>query len=170
MILFPALRPSRHTPRLRATLALIPLASLGALTACGGSAASASAGHTVQVGLGAASGARTVQAGDRLRVTAGGGVLTEVTVTDPKGRQLTGRFGEHATVWTSDARTAAATKYSVVARTRNDRGDTGEAKESVTTAKAARSDGRMNGVTTDDRHSGTVRRPPSDGFERQIGS
>ncbi|WP_407548717.1 Ig-like domain-containing protein [Streptomyces sp. Pv4-95] len=169
MILLPALRPSRPTPRLRATLALVPLAGLGALTACGGSAASASTGHTVQVGLGAASGARTVQAGDRLRVTAGGGVLTDVTVTDPKGRQLTGRFAEHATVWTSDARTAAGTKYSVLARTRNDRGDTGEAKESVTTARTARSEGQLSGVVTGDRHSTAVRRPTPDGSEGQIG-
>jgi hypothetical protein len=169
MILFPAYRPARPSPWLRATLALIPLAGLGSLAACGGSAAQASGGHSVQVGLGAANGARTVQAGDRLRVTAGGGVLTDVTVTDPRGRQLTGRFGEHATVWTSDARTAAATKYSVVARTRNDRGDTGEAKESVTTATATKPDGRTSGVTTDGRHSGTLHRPPSDGSERPIG-
>ncbi|MFH8568289.1 Ig-like domain-containing protein [Streptomyces sp. NPDC017993] len=174
MILFPTLRPSRPSPRLRATLALIPLAGLGALTACGGSAASASAGDAVQVGLGAANGTRTVQAGDRLRVTAAGGVLTDVTVTDPKGRQLAGRLGEHATAWTSDARASAATKYSVVARTRNDRGDTGEAKESVTTAAAAKLNRQMtggegtSGQERIDRHTGTIRRPPSAESERRI--
>ncbi|MFG2137977.1 Ig-like domain-containing protein [Streptomyces sp. NPDC048650] len=124
----------RRTPR--GALLLASLVGVGALSGCGSGPVSASEGASVQVGLGAASGTRTVQAGDRLRVTARGGVLTEVTVTDPRGEQLTGGLGDGGTVWTSRIRTAPATKYSVVARTENAHGARGEVKESVTTAKA----------------------------------
>ncbi|TJZ58694.1 hypothetical protein FCH28_00470 [Streptomyces piniterrae] len=126
-------RPSRSP---RAARALIPLIGMAALTACGGSAASAPKGDPVTVGLGAASGTKTVQAGDRIKVTAAGGVLTEVTVTDPQGRRLTGRLGHGGTVWISSAKAAPGTKYSVVARTKNAQGGTFDAKESLTTAKA----------------------------------
>lgn len=110
---------------------------MGTLTGCGGSGEAAPQGDPVQVALGAAGGARTVQAGDRLQVTAQGGVLTEVSVTDPSGRQLPGGLGRGGTSWTSRAKTAPGTKYSVVARTRNARGGVGAAKESLTTGTAA---------------------------------
>ncbi|MEV0370788.1 Ig-like domain-containing protein [Streptomyces sp. NPDC050636] len=129
----PRPRPSRPS---RVARTLIPLIGMAALTACGGSAASASKGDPVQVGLGAANGTKTVRAGDRLKVTASGGVLTEVTVTDPKGRRLPGGLGNGGTAWISRAKTAPGTKYSVVARTKNAQGGTFEAKESLTTAKS----------------------------------
>ncbi len=132
----PSARPFRRVRSRYVALALMPLVSVGALTACGGIAASAPKGPPVKVDLGAASGTRTVQAGDRLKVTAHGGVLTEVTVADPKGRQLAGALGAGGTVWTSRAKTAPDTKYSVLARTKNAQGGTGEAKESLTTAAA----------------------------------
>ncbi|UQA91689.1 L,D-transpeptidase family protein [Streptomyces halobius] len=127
--------PGRPRPS-RVARALIPLIGLIALTACGGSAASASKGDPVQVGLGAAKGTKTVQAGDKLKVTARGGVLTDVTVTDPMGRLLPGGLGDGGTVWTSSAKTTPDTKYSVVARTKNARGGTFDVKESLITAKA----------------------------------
>ncbi|MFJ6748636.1 Ig-like domain-containing protein [Streptomyces sp. NPDC091266] len=127
------LRPARSA---RGALALVPLLGLGALTGCSGVAASADKGDPVKVALGAAGGATTVQAGDRLRVSADGGVLTSVTVADPLGRKLAGGLGKGGTVWTSHAPTAPATKYSVVARTKNPQGVTDEAKESLTTAAA----------------------------------
>ncbi|MEU9125981.1 Ig-like domain-containing protein [Streptomyces sp. NPDC048506] len=131
----PSLR--RRPPRpLRAALALLPVIGIGALTACG-STASASTGDRVKVVLGAANGTRTVQAGDKLKVSAEGGVLTGVTVTDPRGRQLPGGLGDGGAVWTSSAKTAPDTKYSVVARTKDPQGGVGATKESVTTAKAA---------------------------------
>ncbi|MFI7099088.1 Ig-like domain-containing protein [Streptomyces sp. NPDC050161] len=136
-------RRTRPTGLRHAVLTLLPVLGLGALTACGSAAASPAKGDPVRVTLGAASGTATVQAGDRLTVTASGGVLTEVTVTDPEGRHLTGGIGDGGTVWTSGAKTAPGTKYSVLARTRNPQGGTGEAKESVTTAKA----GKFNKVT-----------------------
>lgn len=131
----PRSRPPRPP---RVALALVPVIGVGTLTACGGIAASASKGDPVQVALGAASGTRTVQAGDRLKVTAQGGVLTEVTVRDPRGRQLPGGLGDGGTFWTSSAKAAPDTKYSVVARTRNPQGSLDATKESVTTAKAAK--------------------------------
>ncbi|MFJ9412887.1 Ig-like domain-containing protein [Streptomyces sp. NPDC101227] len=125
---------SRRSPH--GALVLASLIGVGALSGCGASTASAGAGNAVEVGLGAASGTRTVQAGDRLRVTASGGVLTRVTVTDPRGEQLAGALQRGDTVWTSRTGLAPATKYSVVARTENAGGVRGEVKESVTTAKA----------------------------------
>ncbi|MEU9117102.1 Ig-like domain-containing protein [Streptomyces sp. NPDC048483] len=128
--------PSARRARSRhGALVLVPMLGIGVLTGCGGSTAAAHEGEPVKVGLGAASGTTTVQAGDKLRVTARGGVLTEVTVTDPGGKQLAGGFAGGDTVWTSRTRTAPATKYSVVARTKNTRGAAGEVKESVTTAR-----------------------------------
>ncbi|GAU69085.1 hypothetical protein SSP35_10_01190 [Streptomyces sp. NBRC 110611] len=129
--------PRRRPPRpARAALALIPVIGIAALTACGGGASAASATGQVKVVLGAASGTRTVQAGDNLTVTAEGGVLTAVTVTDPQGRQLPGGLGDDGTLWTSSAKAAPDTKYSVVARTKDPRGSLGAIKESVITAKA----------------------------------
>ncbi|MFF3541636.1 Ig-like domain-containing protein [Streptomyces platensis] len=119
-------------------LALVTAVGAGTLSACAGFAAPAPVADPVKVALGAAGGTRTVQAGDKLKVTAEGGVLTEVTVTDPRGRRLPGGFGADGTFWTSSAEIAPATKYSVVARTKSDRGGVGAAKESLTTAQPAR--------------------------------
>ncbi|MER0484178.1 Ig-like domain-containing protein [Streptomyces sp. Edi2] len=146
--------PSRRRssrPR-RIALALVPVIGMGALTGCGGSAEASPQGDPVQVALGAAGGARTVQAGDRLQVTAEGGVLTEVSVTDPRGRQLPGGLSRGGTSWTSRAKTAPGTKYSVVARTRNAQGGVGAAKESLTTANAA----RLNTLMLDPHSPGVV--------------
>ncbi|MFH8403921.1 Ig-like domain-containing protein [Streptomyces sp. NPDC018019] len=134
----PAPAPHRHRPprSARAVLALVPLLGIGALTACGGPAASASKGPAVRVSLGAANGMKTVQAGDRLRVSADGGSLTKVVVSDPKGRRLPGGLGDGGRVWISHEPTAPDTKYSVAAEARNAQGGTNEVKESLTTAKA----------------------------------
>ncbi|MFF8369643.1 Ig-like domain-containing protein [Streptomyces lydicus] len=135
----PRTTPSpRHRPPWppRLAIGLIPVIGIGALTACGGSTASGFRGEPVKVTLGAASGTRTVRAGDKLRLTAEGGVLTEVRVTDPKGRPVPGGLGDDGAVWTSSAKAAPDTKYSIVARTRNAQGGLAAAKESLTTAKA----------------------------------
>ncbi|MCR8578141.1 Ig-like domain-containing protein [Streptomyces sp. Isolate_219] len=133
--LFPRRRPTRP---LRVALAMVTVVGAGTLSACAGFAAPAPVGDPVKVALAAAGGTRTVQAGDKLKVTAEGGVLTEVTVTDPRGRRLPGGLGSGGTVWTSSAKIAPATKYSVVARTKSAEGGVGAAKESLTTARAAR--------------------------------
>ncbi|MFJ6787376.1 Ig-like domain-containing protein [Streptomyces angustmyceticus] len=137
-------RPGR--PR-RAVLALVPVIGMGTLSACAAGAAPAPQGDPVKVALDAASGARTVRAGDRLRVTAQGGVLTEVRVTDPRGRQLPGGLARGGRSWTSRAKAAPGTKYSIVARTENAQGGVGATKESLTTAQAA----RLNTMTLDPR-------------------
>lgn len=133
------LRPSPRRRPWRTALALAGVVGAGTLTACGG-AAPGTQGALVRVTLGAANGTRTVQAGDRLRVTAEGGVLTEVTVSDPRGRRLPGGLDSGGTVWTARAPAAPDTRYSVLARTRDGRGGRGAAKESLTTATAARLD------------------------------
>ncbi|MFI9256225.1 Ig-like domain-containing protein [Streptomyces sioyaensis] len=130
----------RHRPlrSLRVFPCVLPVIAVGTLTACGGLASSAPQGEPVKVALGAASGTRTVQAGDKIRVTAQGGVLTEVTVTDPRGQRLPGGLGSGGTEWTALTKTAPGTKYSVLARTRNPQGDVGATKESLTIAKPNR--------------------------------
>lgn len=150
--------PRRWPARsLRVPLCALPVIAMGTLTACGGLASSAPKGEPVKVALGAASGTRTVQAGDRIKVTARGGVLTDVTVTDPGGHKLPGGLGGDRTVWTARTKTAPGTKYSVVARTRNPQGDVAATKESLTTAKPDRVDvqaagpGRLDGVAGTDR-------------------
>ncbi|MEU5299825.1 Ig-like domain-containing protein [Streptomyces noursei] len=137
MSLSPA-RPFRPSRSLCIALALMPVLGVGTLAACDAARASASQERPMKVGLGSASGNPTVQAGDQLRVSADGGVLTEVTVTDPRGRQLVGGFSQGGTVWTSRAKAAPETKYSVLARTKSDQGATTEAKESLTTGKVAK--------------------------------
>ncbi|MFI1302090.1 Ig-like domain-containing protein [Streptomyces sioyaensis] len=133
--LSPRHRPSRS---LRVFPCVLPVIAVGTLTACGGLASSAPQGEPVKVALGAASGERTVQAGDKIKVTAQGGVLTEVTVTDPRGHKLPGGLGGGGREWTARTKTAPGTKYSVLARTRNPQGDVGTTKESLTTAKPNR--------------------------------
>ncbi|MEU9499599.1 Ig-like domain-containing protein [Streptomyces sp. NPDC048196] len=133
------LRPSPRRRPWRTALALAGVVGAGTLTACGGPAPGAQ-GAAVRVTLGAANGTRTVRAGDRLRVTAEGGVLTEVTVSDPRGRRLPGGLGGGGTVWTARAPAAPDTRYSVLARTKDGQGGLGAAKESLTTATAARLD------------------------------
>ncbi|MER6051179.1 Ig-like domain-containing protein [Streptomyces sp. NPDC001793] len=128
-------RPSRS---LCVALALMPVLGVGTLAACDAARASATQARPVKVGLGSAAGHPTVQAGDRLRVSAAGGVLTDVTVTDPRGRQLVGTFSHGGTIWTSRAKAAPDTKYSVLARTKGVQGTSGEAKESLTTGKVAK--------------------------------
>ncbi|KUL48450.1 hypothetical protein ADL22_09310 [Streptomyces sp. NRRL F-4489] len=131
-------RPFRPSRSLCAALVLMPVLGVGALAACDAAKASASPERPVKVALGSAGGHPTVQAGDRLRVSADGGVLTEVTVTDPRGRQLVGGFSRGGTVWTSRAKAAPDTKYSVLALTRDPEGARSEAKESLTTGKVAK--------------------------------
>ncbi|MGX1849402.1 Ig-like domain-containing protein [Streptomyces sp. NBC_01456] len=148
----PRRRPARS---LRVPLCALPVIAMGTLTACGGLASSAPEGEPVKVALGAASGTRTVQAGDRITVTAQGGVLTEVTVTDPGGHKLPGGLGGDKTVWTARTKTAPGTKYSVVARTRNPQGDVAATKESLTTAKPARVGMQASGPGRPDGVAGT---------------
>ncbi|MCZ0973191.1 hypothetical protein O1L55_20925 [Streptomyces albulus] len=72
MSLSPA-RPFRPSRSLCVALALMPVLGVGTLAACDATRASASVEQPVKVGLGSAGGQPTVQAGDRLRVSAAGG-------------------------------------------------------------------------------------------------
>ncbi|MCK7625689.1 Ig-like domain-containing protein [Streptomyces sp. RS10V-4] len=145
-------RPFRPSRSLCAAFALMPVLGFGTLAACDAAKASASPERPVKVALGSAGGHPTVQAGDQLRVSADGGVLTEVTVTDPRGRQLVGGFSRGGTVWTSRAKAAPDTKYSVLALTRDPGGARSAAKESLTTGKVA----KRNRLTFTPRPGGAV--------------
>ncbi|MFF3326798.1 Ig-like domain-containing protein [Streptomyces sp. NPDC002889] len=79
---------------------------------------------------------RHAKAGEPVKVTAAGGTLTSVTVTDAKGRHLTGRSSADGTSWTSDRNAAPGTAYSVTAATRTKGGATGTAEASFTTDAA----------------------------------
>lgn len=134
----PASRGPRPSRTARAALALVPLVGIGALTACGGQASSTAEAEPVKISLGAAGGATPVRAGDQLKVTARGGILTALTVTDPKGRELSGRLAEDKKSWSASDKAAPGMKYTVVARTTNADGRPGQVKKSLTTAQAAR--------------------------------
>ncbi|MEU0394809.1 Ig-like domain-containing protein [Streptomyces sp. NPDC006208] len=85
---------------------------------------------------------RQAKPGEPVVVTATGGRLTEVTVTDAKGRALTGKVSTDGARWTSDRRTVPGGAYSVTAATRTKDGATGTSKHSFATAAA----GKVNKV------------------------
>ncbi|MFD4141659.1 Ig-like domain-containing protein [Streptomyces sp. NPDC058572] len=74
--------------------------------------------------------------GEPVKVTAAGGTLASVTVTDAKGRPLPGKSSSDRTSWTSDRKAAPGTVYMVTAATRTKGGATGTTKTSFTTAPA----------------------------------
>ncbi|MGW7362724.1 Ig-like domain-containing protein [Streptomyces sp. NPDC054841] len=82
------------------------------------------------------------KAGVPVSVTATGGSLTSVTVTDAKGRKLAGKVAAGGMLWTSDRKAAPGTAYTVTAVTRTKGGTTGTTKASFTTAEA----GKVNKV------------------------
>ncbi|MGV9317175.1 Ig-like domain-containing protein, partial [Streptomyces sp. NPDC003691] len=77
-----------------------------------------------------------VKAGQPIKVTAQGGKLTSVQVSDGKGGSVTGKLSAGDTVWTSDRKAGADVSYQVTAATKTDGGTTGSAKASFSTAKA----------------------------------
>ncbi|MCM2387810.1 L,D-transpeptidase family protein [Streptomyces albipurpureus] len=85
---------------------------------------------------------KAVKPGEPVRVTAQGGSLTSVTVTDGKGGRLTGRISERNTVWTSHRRAVPDATYAVTAVTKTAGGTTGTRQASFSTAAA----GKVNKV------------------------
>ncbi|MFE7772654.1 Ig-like domain-containing protein [Streptomyces sp. NPDC057445] len=75
-------------------------------------------------------------AGRPVKVTAAGGSLTSVAVTDADGHRLTGKVSADGTTWTSSRKVAPGTAYTVTAATRTKGGTTGTAKTSFATAEA----------------------------------
>src|SRR4029453_455706 len=79
--------------------------------------------------------ARGVVPVDRITVTAAGGGLTEVTVTDPDGGAVEGRLNDDRTSWRTSAVLDFATRYTVVAQARNAPGAGTTRKTSFTTVR-----------------------------------
>ncbi|WP_246151173.1 L,D-transpeptidase [Streptomyces qinzhouensis] len=135
-------RPVRH-PATRLAVAAAVLAPL-ALAGCSsdgsgsggdgkaGSAKAADKPATVAV-TPSGSGAK---AGQPIKVTAQGGKLTSVQVSDADGGTVTGKLSANGTVWTSDRKAGAGASYQVTAATKTESGTTGSAKAAFTTAKA----------------------------------
>jgi lipoprotein-anchoring transpeptidase ErfK/SrfK len=79
---------------------------------------------------------RQAAAGDRVKVTAAGGRLTSVTVTDGEGRRLTGEVAPDGLTWLSARRAVPGTAYTVTAATVGPGGTAGTSRASFATAPA----------------------------------
>lgn len=79
-----------------------------------------------------------VPAGRPVRVTATGGRLTSVTVTDAEGHRLAGRAAADGRSWVSDRKSVPGAAYTVTAATRTEGGTTRSTRAAFTTAPAAK--------------------------------
>ncbi|HZF92535.1 L,D-transpeptidase [Streptomyces sp.] len=79
---------------------------------------------------------RQATAGKPVQVTAAGGSLTSVTVTDSEGRRLPGKVAPGGRTWVSDRKAVPGTVYAVTAATRTEGGTAGTTRASFTTAPA----------------------------------
>lgn len=83
-----------------------------------------------------------VRAGEPVRVTAAGGRLTAVTVTDAEGHRLTGKVAADGRSWVSARKAVPGAAYEVTAATRSGAGTARTTKAAFTTAPA----GQVNKV------------------------
>ncbi|MFJ4874616.1 Ig-like domain-containing protein [Streptomyces sp. NPDC088745] len=81
---------------------------------------------------------KQVLAGQPVHVTASGGRLTSVTVTDARGGGLPGRAAPDGRTWTSSRKAAPGTAYAVTAETRTRGGTATTNRSFFTTAPAAK--------------------------------
>ncbi|MEU8890734.1 Ig-like domain-containing protein [Streptomyces sp. NPDC048442] len=81
---------------------------------------------------------RQAVTGEPVKVTATGGRLTSVTVTDAKGRALAGKAAADGRTWTSARNAVPGTAYTVSAETRTQGGTAATSRTSFTTAPAAK--------------------------------
>ncbi|MFD9189399.1 Ig-like domain-containing protein [Streptomyces phaeochromogenes] len=77
-----------------------------------------------------------VPAGEPVRVTAAGGRLTSVTVTDAEGHKLAGKAASHGRSWVSDRKAAPGAAYTVTAAAKSEGGTAKSTKATFTTAGA----------------------------------
>ncbi|MFE4540319.1 Ig-like domain-containing protein [Streptomyces scopuliridis] len=124
--------------RLRAAVAAALLAPLAACSAPSSPPASgdAKASDEGPVTVSVTPKGQRAPAGRPVSVTASGGSLTSVKVTDAEGRALRGRISADGAAWTSDRNAAPGTAYKVTAATRTRGGTAGTARASFATAEA----------------------------------
>ncbi|MEW2268464.1 L,D-transpeptidase [Streptomyces griseofuscus] len=121
----------------RAAVAAVLLAALAGCSAASASAPTGSARKSARaVTVTVVPKGRQAAAGKPVQVTAAGGRLTAVTVTDAAGHPLTGRVSADGTKWTSNRNAAPGAAYQVRAETRAEDGTKGTARSSFTTAEA----------------------------------
>ncbi|WTE94629.1 Ig-like domain-containing protein [Streptomyces sp. NBC_01614] len=77
-----------------------------------------------------------VPAGEPVRVTASGGGLTSVTVTDAEGHRLAGKVAADGRSWVSDRKAVPGASYEVTAATRTEGGTAKSTRAAFTTAEA----------------------------------
>lgn len=77
-----------------------------------------------------------VPAGEPVKVTAAGGRLTSVTVTDAEGDRLAGKVAADGRSWVSDRKSVPGAAYTVTAATRTEGGTAKSTKVAFTTAPA----------------------------------
>lgn len=77
-----------------------------------------------------------VRAGDSVRITASGGKLTSVTVTDAENHRLTGKVAADGRSWVSDRKSVPGAAYTVTAATRTAGGTAKTTRSTFTTAPA----------------------------------
>lgn len=77
-----------------------------------------------------------VPAGEPVRVTAAGGRLTSVTVTDAEGHKLAGKAASDGRSWVSDRKAAPGAAYTVTAAAKSEGGTVKSTKATFTTAGA----------------------------------
>ncbi|MFE5816185.1 Ig-like domain-containing protein [Streptomyces sp. NPDC056479] len=126
--------------RVRATVVAALLASLAACSSSGspsapdGKVKPRAADRPVTVTV-TPTGER-VPAGEPVKVTAAGGRLTSVAVTDAEGHRLAGKVAADGRSWVSDRKAVPGAAYAVTAATRTEAGTAGTTKASFTTAPA----------------------------------
>ncbi|MGW7361143.1 L,D-transpeptidase family protein [Streptomyces sp. NPDC054802] len=79
---------------------------------------------------------RAAPAGEPVKVTATGGRLTSVTVTDAEGRGLAGKLAADGASWTSARKAVPGASYTVTAVTATEAGTKRTARSTFTTAPA----------------------------------
>ncbi|MEU5977459.1 Ig-like domain-containing protein [Streptomyces sp. NPDC047315] len=133
-------RISVRTAAATAVAVLVPFA----LTACSSGSDSADGKGTVKDGGKPATVAVTptgsgAKAGQPVQVTASGGTLTSVSVTDGStAKPLAGTLSKGGTVWTSDRKALPGKTYKVTAETKGAGGAKGTQQASFSTARAAK--------------------------------
>ncbi|MGW7412493.1 L,D-transpeptidase [Streptomyces sp. NPDC054863] len=138
----------RAHPPIRTAVAAVLLAPLVAACSTGPAPATADAGAAAAgaaaknddrpVSVKVTPTGRRAAAGEPVKVTATGGRLTSVTVTDAKGRELTGKVAADGRTWTSARKAAPGTAYRVTAATRTQGGTAATSRTTFTTVPATR--------------------------------
>ncbi|MBI3687211.1 MAG: L,D-transpeptidase [Actinobacteria bacterium] len=118
---------------------MLALGSL-ALAACTGGTRAASGGHPAapgvppaRIAIQPAASAADIEPGAPVVVTATGGKLTRVNVSDASGRRLPGGLNSAATTWTSSDTLAYQARYTVTAQATNGAGAATESTSTFTT-------------------------------------